>query len=82
MDSIISKLVEKVMNDRAKWIDGTIQDAVPKWKLDLLQKINHSLLRKFIRGDIEIINETLIADFGTKVIIKLNGKVIGERNYK
>ena len=48
------------MNDRAKWIDGTIQDAVPKWKLDLLQKINHSLLRKFIRGDIETIKTRLV----------------------
>lgn len=78
----MNEIVEKIAQEKAAWIDNTIKNAVPKWKLDLLQKINHPLLRKIIRADIEIINETLIADFGMQTIIKLNGKVVSQRKYK
>lgn len=81
MDKIMNNLVEKMANERALWIDTTIKKAVPEWKLNLLKRINHPLIRKVIGVDIEIINETLIVDFGTQVIIKLNNKIIGQRKY-
>lgn len=77
----MNNLVEKMANERALWIDTTIKKAVPEWKLNLLKRINHPLIRKVIGVDIEIINETLIVDFGTQVIIKLNNKIIGQRKY-
>lgn len=82
MDKIINKLVEKEMNKKAVWIDFVISLNIPSWKLDLLKKINNRFLRKIIGADIEIINQSLIADFGTITTIKLNGKIISKRKFK
>lgn len=76
---ILNKTVEKIARERADWIDSTIQSHLPKWKVWLLKK--YPFLKSFLAVNIEIINEELIADFGTRVWIKLNGKVIGKRNY-
>ena len=82
MKNIVDNYVEKMANDIAKWTDDTIKENVPEWKLNFLMKLNHPLLRKFLRVDIEIISEDLIAEFGIQKIIKLNGKVIGRMKYK
>lgn len=78
---IVAETVEKIALERAAWIDSLIASSVPSWKLSLLKKFNHPLLRKIIGADIEIITENLIADFGNQTIIKLNGKVIGKMKY-
>lgn len=78
---ILNKSVEQIAKERSEWIDSTIAMWIPAWRMKLLKKFPSKLLFKILVGDLEIINEELIANFGTRVWIKLNGKVIGRREY-
>lgn len=81
-DVLLCRKVEQLGLERARWIDKTIEKNIPKWKADILLKYPHRILARILNINIDIINQQLIADFGTQVIIKLNNKVIGKRKYK
>lgn len=78
---ILEKTTEEIAMERARWLDAVIRSNIPEWKIRVLLKWNNLLLRKLLRADIKTINETLIADFGTRVVVLLNGKQIAERKY-
>ena len=79
---ILNQKASEIARERAEWIDSTIAEALPVWKRKVLEWIPNRFIARILLINIEIINETLIGNFGTKVRIILNGKVIGERNYK
>lgn len=81
MSNILARKAEEAMIKRAEWVDGTIAKALPKWKLKLLNKYPNPILAKLLFINIEIINQELVGNFGTQVRIKLNGKLIGKRNF-
>lgn len=81
MDKILQEIAEHKATERAQWLDSVIHKAIPQWKINLLLKWNHRLLRKLLNADLEIIAQELIADFGIQYYIKLNGKVIAERKF-
>lgn len=65
----------------ATWFDYIILKHVPGWKIRLLLKYNRPWLRKLLFVDIEIKSERLLANFGTKYTIMLNGKEIGSKKF-
>lgn len=79
---ILNKKASEIARERNEWIDSTIAKALPEWKRKVLEWFPNRFVARFLLVNVEIINETLIGNFGTKVRIILNGKVIGERNYK
>ena len=79
--NILHKKAEEIARERAEWIDSTVASWIPAWRMKILKMFPSKLLFKILVGELEIINETLIANFGTRVWIKLNGKVIGSRKY-
>lgn len=83
-DPIISKKVEEVARERAEWIDKTIKDNVPKWKLNFLLKHKRFsvLWARLLGVNVMIEHETLIADFGIKTTIWLNKRVVGQKKFK
>lgn len=76
--NILNQKAEEMAAKRAAFIEDVIKSNVPKWKLDLLKKYNRPWLRWLIRARVEIVSETLIANFGIQTLVKLNGKVIGQ----
>lgn len=82
MRAIINKLVEKEARKRSMWIDNTIFKNLPKWKVDLIKKSRSRLVAKLLGVNIEIEHHPLLMGFGYKIVIKLNGKIIGKRMYK
>ena len=78
----LAKTTEKIARERAEWIDSTIASWIPAWRMKLLKKFPSKWLARILIGEVEIINEELIGNFGTQVWIKLNGKVIGQRKYQ
>jgi len=78
----INRMCNDLSIERSKWIDSTIAMWIPHWRLKLLKKYPYKWLSNLLIGDIEIVNEELIVDSGTRVWIKLNGLVIGTRDFK
>ena len=81
MKDILQQITENISTERAKWLDSVIKKAIPKWKLKILLRYNHWIVRKWLGINLEIITEELIADFGTRYVVKLNGKLIAERKF-
>ncbi len=81
MKNILQEIAENIATERAQWLESVIKNAIPRWKINILLKYNHWIVRKLLWADLEIITEELIADFGTKFIVKLNGKVIANRKF-
>lgn len=79
LKDMASELVGDIALERAEWIDSTIRSHLPSWKVYVLECFPG--LKPFLFIDIEILSETLIANFGVQITIKLNGKVIGQRKY-
>lgn len=79
---LLAEKAGAAMRERARWIDSTIEKALPEWKLKIMRKYPYPILARLLLINIEIKNIKLIADFGTRVEIKLNGKLIGKRNFK
>lgn len=82
VDNLLEKKAGASMRERARWIDSIIEKALPEWKLKIMRKYPYPILAKLLLINIEIKNVQLIANFGTRVEIKLNGKLIGKRNFK
>lgn len=80
--NILEKYAGAAMKERARWIDSTIEKALPEWKLKIMRKYPYPILARLLLINIEIENVKLIANFGTRVEIKLNGKLIGKRNFE
>lgn len=76
---ILNKKVEEVARERSEWIESVITENIPGWKIWLVKRF--PFLKNFLQIKVEIINEELIADFGMRVWIKLNGEVIGQRKF-
>ncbi len=73
-ESPLNKIVSSIVAKKSAWIDKTIRDAVPEWKLKILQKVNTTIIRKLLNVNLEIITEELIGNFGNQTIIKIIGK--------
>lgn len=72
----------KFAAEQSKWIDETIFNALPEWKMKLIKRYKSRFIAWLLGVNVEIIHEELIANFGKRIIIKLNGKVIGVRSIK
>ena len=81
VDHFLGDKAEKIGKAKAVWIDKTIAAWIPAWRIKLLKRYPSKLLSKILIGEIEIVEEQLIADFGTRTWIKLNGLVIGSMNW-
>lgn len=79
--SFIDDHVERIARKRAWWIDTTIRENIPSWKWGCLKMFPNLWIALILNIDIEIICEELIADFGQRIIIKLNGKMIGTKSF-
>lgn len=79
--SPLQALVKKEADARSEWIDSTILNSIPSWKGGLIKKYKSRLLARILGVNVEIRHEELISDFGTRTVILLNGKAIGERKY-
>lgn len=79
MKNYLTDTTFKLADTVAQWQDSVIKAHVPQWKLRLLLRFNKPWLRRLIRANVEIERYDLIADFGTQYVIRLNGRVIGER---
>ena len=82
MDDFIITRIDKLANEKSKWIDQTILNSIPVWKASLLKKYPSKFLATILRVNIEIIYEELIGNFGRRIIIKNNGKIIDSRMFK
>ena len=78
---ILNKKTEEIARIRAEWIDSEFKKAVPAWKMFFLERFPSEWLARLLLVNAEVINEELIADFGTQVYLKLNGKVIAKRKF-
>lgn len=72
----------KIAEERAAWIDNTILNAIPQWKANLIRKYKSRLLAKILGVNFEVRTQQLIGEFGHRVGIFLNNKLIAERKYK
>lgn len=78
---VLQKTTEQIAEEQARFIDQTIAEHVPQWKLSLLRKFQYPLLARILFVNVEVEHSTLVANFGKEVRVKLNGKVIGSRKY-
>lgn len=82
MDNILNKTAEKMTKERAKFIDDSLFNAIPKWKTDILNKLKSKWVARFLNIKAEIEHHRLNYGFGEEIVIKLNNKVIARRKFK
>lgn len=75
-------IVEKKAQERARFIDESFFNAIPKWKTDILNKFKSRYIARVLGIKAEIEHHRLNCGFGEEIVIKLNDKIIARKKFK
>ncbi len=82
--SLFDRVVTRKQEEKAQWIDSSCKKLFSPWQVSLIESSKTpDLIKKIIARSIklEIINQTLIGNFGIEVIIKSRGVVRARRKF-
>lgn len=78
----IGRVTEKEAQRRARWIDATICEHIPKWKAWLVYNFPWSSVAWLVMERIEIENCQLFGEYGVRTRIIIGGRQVGSRKWK